>query len=266
MKTLKTLGLSLALAGALLAMPAVAEGPAPTHFHLSLTYDGRLLVKVLDLQVDQTAEGSGFSTTVRLRSSGVLAAFKHFDVHTSAHGRIAGGTAWPRAFHHQNIDGKGNRKGDVTWTGGDVSAVFVPPYRWLGEPPASRAQKLEAMDPLTGLTRIALGAGEGSQCRGVLRLFDGKQRYDLDFSGRMPGKLAPREVKLGLVNPVRCQVRYREVAGYKRKTPGQENQGMKHPIAVGLAQVGEGGPWVLSYLEAPTPLGYAVVQLEKIRR
>jgi hypothetical protein len=266
MKPFRILTASTALALGLAALPAAAQGPGPARFHLALAYDGRLLVKVLEMQVDQTAAGVGFASTVRLRSFGILAAFKHFDVHASAQGRIAGGAAYPRAFHHQNIDGKGNRRGDVTWTGTDVTAVFQPPHKWLGEPPASRAQKLESMDPLTGLMRIALGAGDGARCRGTLKLFDGKQRYDLEFSGAASGKLAAREVKLGLVNPLRCQVRYREVAGFKRKTAAQANEGMKRPVAVGLAQVGAGGPWVISYLNAPTPLGYAVVELERVGR
>ena len=58
----------LALAAGLTALPAAAQAPGPQHFHLSLGYDGRLLVKVLDMQVDETAEGAGFSSTVRLRS------------------------------------------------------------------------------------------------------------------------------------------------------------------------------------------------------
>ena len=96
-------------------------------------------------------------------------------------------------------------------------------------------------------------------CGRTLRLFDGKQRYDLDFGPGAPAKTDAREQRLGLTHAVHCSVRFREVAGFKKKPPTERNQGLKHPIAIGFARVGENGPWVVSSAQANTPLGDATI-------
>jgi hypothetical protein len=250
----------------LASLPASAQSPAAQRFHLSLGYDGRLLVKVLDIQVDQTASPTGFGASARLKSSGVLALFRKIDVRTSAQGRVVHGQARPSVFHHQNIDGRGNRKVDVTWTGSDVTTVAQPSFKGkMGEPPATRGQRLEAIDPLTASMRIALGDGQGDFCRGTMKVFDGKARYDLDFLNRQAARPNAREKRLGLVNPVHCTVRFREVAGFKKKPPAEQNQGLKHPVVMGFAEAGAGGPWVISFLDAETPLGHATIELERLK-
>jgi hypothetical protein len=159
------------LAGAALwALPAAAQGPGPGPFRLSLGYDGRLILKVLDIQVDEAVTAEGFTASTHLRSSGILRAFRPFDTRAEAHGHIAHGEAWPGTFHSQNFDSKANRRTDVAWTGSDVVATLTPPVRSLGEPPADRAQKLEAIDPETGVVRVALAA---QPCGRTMKYFDG---------------------------------------------------------------------------------------------
>ncbi len=264
MKRLLAPVLASAFATALAAAPVRAEGPG-VKFHLSLGYGGRLLVRVLDVSIEEAASDSGFGSNARVKSSGVLALFKKVDVRASAQGHIAKGEAEPGSFVWQNFDGKSNRKVDVTWTGADVTTAAQPGYGGkLGDPPASRAQRLEATDPLAGLMRITLGDNQGQFCRGVWKFFDGKQRYDLEFLNRGVSTPTSREKRLGLVNPVRCTVRFREIAGFKKKAANKQNQGLNKPILLGFAEVGQGGPWVISFLDADTPLGHAVIELERV--
>lgn len=257
-----------ALAALTLAFPAEAQAPGAPRFHLSLGYDGRLLFKVLDIQVEQAADEAAFSSSAQLRSSGILALFKKVDLRASAQGHVVRGDAEPGVFHYQNIDGKTNRKLEVTWADGEVATVAQPPYKptQLGDPPASPEQKLESVDPITGLMRITLGDSQGEFCHGALKFFDGKQRYNLEFLDRRVMKPSAREIRLGLVNPVSCNVRFREVAGFHaKKRASEQNQGLQRPIVIGFAEVGRGGPWVISYLDADTPLGHADIDLQRIR-
>jgi hypothetical protein len=247
----------------LVAAPATAQ--APETFRLSLGYDGRLLVKVLDIQMEQQASAAGFTASVRLKSSGVLSAFKKIEQRASSQGTIVRGGAQPQRFNHQNLDGKKNRKVQVDWTGSEVTAVAVPPYgKKLGDPPATLAQKLEAADPLTQLVRISLGDSQSDFCRGTLKFFDGKQRYDLDFLNRQTTAPSAREKRLGLIQPVRCTVRYREVAGFRKRAPGEKG-GLDRPIVMGFARAGAQGPWVISFIDAQTPLGHAVIDLQRVK-
>ncbi|HYE41837.1 MAG TPA: DUF3108 domain-containing protein [Caulobacteraceae bacterium] len=252
-------GLAAAVA---LAVPAEAQ--APSRFRMNLGYDGRLVVKVLDISISQTADNSTYSSSVKLRSYGVLSAFKKIEQSASARGRIDNGVAKPAVFTHQNHVKERARKVEARWTGADVVTVASPAYNKMGDPPASRAQRLEAVDPVTNLLRFALADSQADFCRGTVKFYDGKQRYDLTFSGRTTVQPNAREKKLGLVNPVQCRVVYREVAGFKKKPPEKKNQGLKKPITMSFAQVGQGGPWVISSITGSTPLGNAVIELQRV--
>jgi len=250
----------------LAAQPALAQSPAETAspakpMRLELDYDGRLFIKVLDIQFDQTANSETFTSKVRLVTYGLLRAFRKLDMRATAQGRVVNGEPQPGSITHQNIDGKRNRKVTATWTGADVSTASLPAYDSMGDPPATRSQRLTAADPLTNFMHMTLANSHEGPCQGKARFFDGKQLYELDFSGPKPYRLDRREHQFGLVNPIRCNVRYVEIAGFKKKPPEDKNGGLHRPITTDWAQVGIGGPWVLSSLSAETPLGDAVIEL-----
>ena len=258
----------LAALALIAAEPAHAQPANPQdETHLSLAYDGRLILKVLDIHVEQRLSRNGFGAIAQLASFGALALFKTFDVKADAEGRVEDGEARPGVFHYENKDGRRDRHVVATWGASDVAVASTPPYGDLGHPAASVAQKLAATDPLTQLMRMTLASNQANPCGGGAHLFfDGKQLYALDFgAGVAGGELLDNQQKLGLTNLVRCSVRYREVAGFKAKPPEQRNQGLKRAIDVTFAQVGSSGPWVMALMQADTPLGPAYVELRHIR-
>jgi hypothetical protein len=255
---------------ALLAASALllsASARAQTHdgeMRLSLGYDGRVLVKVLDIQVDQRITSYGHSSNARLISSGILAAFKHIDERASTSGRIARGEPRPGAFSYANLSGKTRRKVDVSWSDGDVTMRATPPFTSMGDVLPTHAQKAAAVDALTLLARMTVNGQRGDLCRQTYHVFDGRQLFDLQFSNPRPGAGGAREQRLGLVNLLRCDVRYVEIAGYKKK-PKKPGDDANKPIMVDFAQVGSTtGPWVLSSLHAQTPLGQATIDLNRV--
>jgi len=259
MKAFAAVGL---IAGVLAATtPAVAQGPT----HLTLNYDGSLFVKVLDVAIEQAIDGERFTASAHIRTSGILALFRHIDLKASAQGRIEDAKPAPRLFTYANIDGKKNRHVMATWTGADVETQSQPHYPDMGDPPASREQQLEAADPLTNLTRVALTPQGQRPCQGPIHFYDGKQRYDLDFTYKGPAPAEERERRLGLTDTIRCSLVYREVAGFKRKPPEQRSQGLRRDVTIGLGRLGPGGPWVVSLLRADTFLGAAEINLVNLR-
>jgi hypothetical protein len=243
---------------------APAASAQDGEMRLSLGYDGRLLVKVLDIRVDLRATASGHSSTARLASYGLLAAFKHLDERANASGRIVHGDPKPGQFSYANLAGKTRRRVETAWAGGEVTMQAAPPFKRLGDTLPTRAQKLAAADPLTELMRMTLNGERADLCRQTYHFFDGKQLYDLQFYNPRPTAAGGREQRLGLTNLLRCDVRFIEVAGFKKKPPNKANQGIKRPIVVDFGQVGAGGPWVLASLHAQTPLGNAVIDLNRV--
>jgi hypothetical protein len=254
-------------AAAALALVSAGRTPAARaqdgEMRLSLGYDGRLLVKVLDITVDVRATASGHSSAARLTSYGILAAFKHIDERANSTGRIARGDPRPGRFSYVNLGGKTRRRVETDWAEGDVTMHATPPFTTLGDVLPTRAQKLAAADPLTELVRMTLNGERADLCRQTYHFFDGKQLYDLQFYNPRPTASGAREQRLGLVNLLRCDVRFIEVAGFKKKPPSKANQGLKRPIVVDFGQLGQGGPWVLSSLHAQTPLGNAAIDLNR---
>lgn len=251
--------MALALAGA-----AHAQAPA-TPVHLALAYDGRLIIKVLDIHFDEQATPASFGADASLRSYGILAAFKKFNVRASARGPIQAGAPRPGQFLYDNHDGKRERKVQVVWRQNDVAMNSTPAFGNLGQPPASLEQKLAAADPLTQLMRLTLAASPAQICDGAPRFFDGKQLYALEFDRGQAAAPDSGARTLGMTNLVRCDVHYREIAGFKPKPPEKRNQGLKSQITVTFGQLGPAGPWVIDKISADTILGAAVIELKHVQ-
>lgn len=243
------------------AAPARAQGPS---YHVTLGYSGRLIVKVLELSVEQRATTSGHNSTARLVSSGLLAKFRRLDQRASSRGRIAGERPAPGDFSQQNVAGKSKRRTTVQWRGGKVEVRATPAYFDLGNPPATPAQQAAAADPLTQLMRMTLNGSSASVCRQSYRFFDGKQLYDVRMSNPRAAAANPREQRLGLTGLISCDAQFVEVAGFGRKSGKERNQGLTRPIRVVFGQVGASGPLVISSVRSPTPLGSAVIELDRL--
>lgn len=253
----------LAAALALTASPAGAQ--PDEGLKLSLGYDGRLLfVKVLDIRLQEDLTRTSHTSTARISSYGVLDAFKRVHVDAQESGRIVRGDPAPGVFRHQNIDGKENREVQVTWEPNDVVTQASPQWTFLGDPPATREQRLSAVGYLTAVMRLTVAADKGP-CAGVEHIFNGKELSEIGFANQRPVELTEPEKGLGLVNAVRCDATFHEIAGYKKKTGKAKNQGLDRPVEVDFAQVGAEGPWVAARLSAHTILGAAVIQLAHVK-
>jgi hypothetical protein len=243
--------------GLLAAAPARAQDP----LHLQLSYDGSLYVKVLEVAVDQVLDNRTFQASAHVKTFGLLALLQKINLRARSEGRFENAAVLPRTFSYVNADGRKNRHVSAVWSPADVSTEAEPRFTNMGEPAATKEQRLEAADPLTVLTRITVLPQADKPCQGVSQFFDGKQRYDLEYSYRGPAQPDEREKRLGVTSAARCGLTYREVAGFKRKPASQRTQGIRHEISLGLGRIGPDGPWVISYIKADTFLGRAEIDL-----
>lgn len=257
---------SSALAQSAPTLDAPAEPPAEAlPLKLSMSYDGKVLVKILQVDIDEEAGPKAYAAKAHLRTYGILALFRKINLHANSVGRIVGDKVIPSAFFHHNTDGKKERRVKTAWARNDVSTASEPPFEFLGDPAATKSQKLEAIDPLSQFVRIALKTVKGDNpCGDSGRFFDGKQRYDVDFIPEGPGQIGEHEKKLGLTKAVKCRMHYRPVAGFKKKSAEEKQEGLKKDVVAEIARVGLDGPWVINTMKADTRFGQATLMLTKL--
>ena len=113
--------------------------------------------------------------------------------------------------------------------------------------------------------RLTLGGSREKSCGRSYLFFDGKQLYALDFGPASDAPLSAREQRLGLSGAFHCDLRYREVAGFRKKPPSKKNQGLNRPIELEYARLGATGPLLITSLRADTPLGRASIDLARVQ-
>ncbi len=139
---------------------------------------------------------------------------------------VAIGWVTPYGLRTQRFDssvqnGSKNRRILMDYTPNEVVTSVSPKFGDWGFPATTNQQKLEAVDPLTALMNIALrvGATPSNPCGGPMRIFDGKERYDirLKYVQRLNWNSG---VYKGPA--LKCDAEYVEIAGYDPKSAQQK--------------------------------------------
>jgi hypothetical protein len=260
---------SIVIAGAaalalLSAAPTQADAPAAgDDLTLSLGYDGKLYVKILSVELEQTTGKRSFQSKLRVLAQGPLALFKKLDVVASSRGSVEHGAPAPETFNYVSKSGSKQRVLTADWTGKDVETSASPAFASMGEPPATRSQRLESADPLTQLMRLALA---DQPCVGVARFYDGKQRYNLNLRNLGAAKLDETQRAMGLQSPIRCEAKYEKVAGFKlNKAKADQDAVSMRDMTINFARLGADGPWVIANLTLDTGIGPAHLRLSRMK-
>ncbi|AMS30029.1 MAG TPA: hypothetical protein DIU09_09745 [Hyphomonadaceae bacterium] len=178
-----------------------------------------------------------YSGEATYRTSGIAASFNNDAGVATVKGAIDDGQLKPRTFVNQETNGK-KRRITMNFAGRSVDVTAAPMWGSMGFPPATLAQKLEAVDPVTGLMELSLVTGRdaGRACGGAVKIFDGKRRYDI------------RTQYVGIENvstpaykgpATYCRGTYTEVAGFNQKKQGESRDPIR--LEIWLADVGKMG-------------------------
>lgn len=214
-------------AGGFLAAPLAGNGAIsaimarPTR--LEVSYDGiapvfligRQKIASATLTADFTA--TGYRIAANGHAEGVVSWFASYSFGIVSTGLLTPLGLYPGRYDSFTRDGKKDRHVIVDFATNDVAVSVSPNFGDWGFPQPTLDQKLEAADPLTAIAELALRrrASPTNPCGGPMRIFDGKQRYDLrlTFAGRLNWK---NGVYKGPA--IKCSVEYVEIAGFKNKS------------------------------------------------
>jgi len=225
---------ALALALAAGAGPLVAQAQT----RVSATYEGRLVIKLLDVRHDAALTPAGYRAGARISTGGLAGAVKPFALMVRSEGRRRGAALASERYRQQQ--------------GSKTRLVVFPAPRAPG-----------AVDPLTQLLRLQLRPQAAGPCAGRLAIYDGRQRYDLVFARAGSGAAEPRFAALGLADGRSCRVTFIPLSGFggeKGRPPRP-----KSDIVARYAWSGAAQGWVLTGLAAGTPLGKAELTLHDLQ-
>ncbi|HWD26006.1 MAG TPA: DUF3108 domain-containing protein [Rhizomicrobium sp.] len=212
---------ALALTGAAYAAGG-AGGEAPSQpgstLQMAMTlYAGGVTLGKVDLDLKIT--GDQYHAVSNLQTSGVVNAFWQSEIQATSKGTVA-----PKNFHPGLYDsfytGKSDKKQEVSLTyepGGPIRLYANPTYVTTGYEVSPEQQK-DTVDPLSAITMLVSGAmaNPDNPCGVTLPVFDGRRRYDADIT-KVKDTAVSMDNGLYKGKALLCQIKYKQLAGYKPK-------------------------------------------------
>ncbi len=207
-------GLSqIAAGGANMRLEAEYEAITP------VPWVGRHKTASASLVVDLSP--NSYRVTMSSRAEGFIDWFVDASTTMTSNGALTAFGLFPAHFDSTVRDGSKQRRVIVDYTGREVLVSVSPKFGNWGYPATSNAQKLEAVDPLTAILGMTMRirATPANPCGGPLRMFDGKQRYDIRL--RYVARLTwDSDVYKGPA--LKCEAEYIEIAGFDAKSAQQK--------------------------------------------
>lgn len=207
-------------------------------------------------------EGDSYSMDTQVKTTGLADIFVGYDLNVRSEGRILDHGLQTQHYVSQNNDGKKNRRVELTYGEKDVSLNVTPKWGDLGEPPATPAQKLAAVDPATAMMHIAFAPRKADNlCSETVKTFDGKQLTYLEF--KYVGK---KQLKTRAFNGMatECELIVNRVAGYNKGDVGKNLTGIEGPMKIFFGEPVDGFVPVLRLVVDTEDVGKISLTANKI--
>lgn len=240
-----------------------AHGLPPGSRQIVTTYEGSWNgIDALNIAIAATITPRSYAAVAKLSPDGLTEMTKRLRANTTFDARASGdmkgwGAPAPVDYFH-----KGGTKGrvvEVSFAPKAVTTRAMPKFGNYGDPPATPAQRLEAVDPLSAA--IAMVSAEGEHvCEQTIKIFDGKARYDLQLSPAGSEKISVG----GYKGPaIKCNARYLRVAGYDKPKKGEKSL-VDKPFAIWFAPA-ENGLQVPARIRIQSNYGPINVKLQSVK-
>jgi len=257
----------LVLAG--LPGQSAGETARPEAGRLVASYDAGLAgINLGEFQVTATLAGSSYKMAAQGRFSLLAGLIYKATGTTTSNGTIANASPRPARYTLSFEDSKKRQRLRMTFAGGTVTDVTIdPPKRHGRDVPVKAEQLKNVLDPLTAAflsVRSDAPAGDVSVCDQTIRVFDGRQRFDLQLSPKRSEALdsAPK----GLPERAAvCRVRYKPISGYRPDHPGVQYMMETDEVEAWLVPV-PGTDFYIPYkILVPTTWGSGTVELTGLK-
>lgn len=215
--------------GAVLALGAIAPaGAAETAFNAvyNVKFKG---APVGEFTLGLKTNGATYEASAQRRATGLARSLvkNSQDYNYSVRGGVSGGQLRPTAYEHKG--GKRDRQVNVAFSAGDV-VTSANPVMGMGDPPATRQQKLGTVDQVTAIASMVVA--QGDPCSRTIKVFmDGRSRFDFIMAANGSQEVNTRAFR---GEAIRCRVQYKPIAGFSEPQEAATMVFLFAPLAGGL--------------------------------
>jgi hypothetical protein len=223
-----------------------------------LDYDVRFgPLRLLAMRTTADLTPDRYSAVADMRTVGFVAALFPWQSQSRSIGLRQSGALAPEEHRTEGLYRGQRRLVDLDYEGGAVLTLIEPPPEsdWRDAVPAEMQRG--TIDPLTA-TLAALEA----DCRGTLRVFDGRRRYDLRLSDLGQAELESSSYHVYAGPARRCQAVVDVLGGFWRDDPRQSEKPTTLDYWIAAPQAGL--PPVPVYLELAGVRGTLRVHLTAV--
>ena len=172
----------------------------------------------LHVATDRTtieATGKSYAITGDLKTSGLAGMFQNFQSHAAARGRLTGTGAQPEAYHADIRRDGGERHDKVDFRGSATASGSSAVPAKASTDGTAAAPPRDTVDPLTAYFLVERRLGQGGNCTINVPVFDGRHRYDLQFTDAGEQNLPEGGGQQHYSGPATaCKMKRESVAGY----------------------------------------------------
>ncbi|WP_420434897.1 DUF3108 domain-containing protein [Hyphobacterium sp.] len=205
----------------------------------------------------------GYAARAHVQAAGLAALFTDFSIDSDVEGLFAQGHPVPVNYGHIERTGDKTRVVDVDFEDGIARSTASPAFSSWGDPPASETDRTGVVDPMTATLLLSelVTASDSAPCEGVIPVFDGKQRYDLNLVSRGIETIRTRGYRGEVLV---CDAYYAPISGYDPEDwpePGET----RHPLRMWIAPIGDGTAFLPVRLHTRAGFGGVTVELRELR-
>ena len=241
-----------------LLMAFAAAGVAPAWADpVSHTFEANYSLSFWDIgfghiQYSNALKGNSYSASAHFATQGMMGFFWKSIIDATADGGVDAHGVSPADYDsHSRYRDRPLQQVKFTYDNSDPSVYFDPPVDLIRFP-VTREQQKGAMDPMSALISILVGASADSKapCGTGAQVFDGRRRYDVQFTYIKGEKLYLDHGLFQGSNAHLCELHFVPIAGYPQRLVMQRRDPPK--MFADLVDVAETG----------TPNGHYVVPVK----
>jgi hypothetical protein len=238
-KAIASMIAAAAAVSAVMGLSAVASAqPAPAPASVQRSFEGDYSINlgvmgtVGEARLRINTNGPNYAATFNREATGMArwAVGNGQDYRQVARGQIT--ATGVRAASYERRGGKRGRVVNVAFSASDVVTTATPALGSMGNPPATRAQRVEAIDDVSAFVAMVFDPTATDPCNRTIKIYDGRQRYDLVLRPNGEARVNTNGFR---GQGRRCSVSYRPIAGFTDAV--QANNGMSFifaPLAAGV--------------------------------